>query len=190
MQILKHLNTEDIDINFNTNSKFFLSIPSIANNSYFSDRAGNEHYRLLSFVSNLFDNISIFDVGTHCGWSSFALASNQKNRIVSYDVDNSMLKKEIFSHIKNIEFKLGLAHLDSRLLLSDIILLDVAHDGVYEKIFLDFLIQNNYKGVLLVDDIYLNNEMLEFWASIKFNKTDISKFGHISGTGFVDFSNE
>lgn len=190
MKILKYLDINHINKNFDKNSNFFSSIPIIANNRYFLGDAGREHYRLLSFVSSLFNNISIFDIGTHSGWSSFALSSNQSNKIVSYDIDNSMLNKEDFVHIKNIEFNLGLAHLDNRLLSSDIILLDVAHDGIYEKTVLDFLVEKNYKGLLLIDDIHLNPEMLEFWNSIEMEKIDISSFGHISGTGLVDFINE
>ena len=53
------------------------------------------------------------------------------------------------------------------------------------KNFYDWLIKINYKGLLLFDDIHLNNEMRTFWNNIIHKKEDISHIGHITGTGVV-----
>ena len=62
---------------------------------------------------------------------------------------------------------------------------DTDHNGIHEKLFYDWLIKINYKGLLLFDDIHLNNEMRTFWNNIIHKKEDISHIGHITGTGVV-----
>ena len=78
---------------------------------------------------------------------------------------------------------------------SDLIFLDAAHDGKMEQEIYDFLCRNDYKGILLLDDISLNKEMALFWRGIDKKKYDITEIGHgkdddfnRSGTGLVDFS--
>ena len=67
------------------------------------------------------------------------------------------------------------------------ILLDTNHDGTFEKAFYEYLIEIDYKGILLLDDIKLNPEMIDFWNGITKEKQDISEIGHITGTGLVMF---
>jgi hypothetical protein len=73
------------------------------------------------------------------------------------------------------------------LLSSKIILLDTFHDGGFELEFLNYLKGINYSGVLILDDIHLNNEMKSFWENINEDKLDITNIGHGSGTGVVYF---
>lgn len=43
---------------------------------------------------------------------------------------------------------------------------------------------NNYKGLVVWDDIFLNQDMIDIWNSIPNDeKVDITKYGHFSGTG-------
>jgi hypothetical protein len=90
-----------------------------------------------------------------------------------------------------VEFIIG-DILDSRyeslVLSSSYILLDTFHDGTFEKQFVDYLSLIHWKGYLLLDDIYLNNEMKNFWNSLDRDKTDLTSIGHITGTGLVIFS--
>jgi hypothetical protein len=81
------------------------------------------------------------------------------------------------------------------LLKSNLLFVDAAHDGIMEKQIYDFLCENNYKGILLLDDISLNKEMAFFWQNIDKKKYDITEIGNgiggtlwRSGTGLVDFS--
>ena len=74
------------------------------------------------------------------------------------------------------------------ILESKIIVLDTYHTGTFEKTFYDYLKEINYKGILLLDDIKLNNEMVEFWNLITEEKDDITHIGHITGTGIVYFN--
>ena len=78
---------------------------------------------------------------------------------------------------------------------SDLIFLDAAHDGRMEQEIYNFLCANDYKGMLLLDDISLNKEMSLFWRGIDKKKHDLTEVGHgkdddfnRSGTGLVDFS--
>ena len=73
------------------------------------------------------------------------------------------------------------------ILKSKIILLDTFHDGTFEKEFFNYLEDINYTGTLLLDDINLNKNMIEFWNSIDYDKDDITHIGHSSGTGSVYF---
>jgi hypothetical protein len=48
--------------------------------------------------------------------------------------------------------------------------------------------QLGYKGYLLLDDIFLNKEMVEFWNLIELDKQDLTNLGHVTGTGVVYFN--
>jgi hypothetical protein len=151
----------------------FLNLPS-----------GQAHYKLLSFIVSLFNNSNIFDVGTNACRSAIALSTNKNNKVISYDVEQNLLINPI---LKNVEFILGDTIEDSRLKDTPFIMLDVNHDGLYEDIFYNFLRSINWKGILLLDDIHLNEPMKKFWSSIVEEKYDITNLGSWSGTGLVIF---
>lgn len=65
----------------------------------------------------------------------------------------------------------------------------------FEREFFARLLQHNYQGVLVLDDIHLNDEMKKWWTEVKENADannyrcfDVTAIGHYSGTGLVDFS--
>ena len=75
--------------------------------------------------------------------------------------------------------------------------MDTYHDGVFETQVFNYLLKNNYKGIIVLDDIHWSQEMIDFWKKIKIEKHDITFLGHegglgpmgnISGTGIIDFS--
>lgn len=68
-----------------------------------------------------------------------------------------------------------------------LISIDVAHEGDYEAIFYEFLAASPFNGLLVLDDVYLNEAMKAFWASITHTKFDITTVGHWPGTGLVAF---
>jgi hypothetical protein len=61
------------------------------------------------------------------------------------------------------------------------------HDGTTETQFLDALHTNGFRGIILCDDIKLNDGMKEFWDGIPshLKKVDLTAWGHWSGTGAV-----
>jgi hypothetical protein len=150
--------------------------------------AGREHYRLLAFISQQVQNKELVDIGTYQGSSAIALAFNQKNRVISFDLFKNSLIDLI--NIKNIQFKIDNVLSDiytSILLNSPVIFLDTDHDGVFEQLLYDHLHNIGYEGILILDDIHLNSEMKFFWNSISKEKYDLTKKGHWSGTGIVIF---
>ncbi|MDA8138503.1 MAG: class I SAM-dependent methyltransferase [Desulfobacteraceae bacterium] len=155
--------------------------------AYFLDTQFKEHYRLLAYLSTLCNNRILFDVGTLKGYSALAMSYNPANRVISYDIENL---KDIHGvdELKTIEYCIGNVLDDPRLLSSPLILLDTYHDGTFEHQFYQHLKKNKYKGVLVLDDIHLNEPMEKFWNSIEEPREDVTELGHWSGTGIVDFS--
>ena len=58
------------------------------NDMEFYGDCGRQHYRLLSYLSTLFNNSDIFDIGTHRGSSAMALSYNPTNKVYSFDIEN------------------------------------------------------------------------------------------------------
>ena len=149
---------------------------------YIKEPAGKEHYRLLVWLGYQCYFGSLVEVGVYKGLSGCALSLNNKNKVTGFDlVDNITCNLP-----SNYTYIIGDILLNDRLLKqSPFVLYDTNHDGVHEKLFYDWLVKINYKGLILFDDIRLNPEMVAFWESITHKKEDISSIGHITGTGAV-----
>jgi hypothetical protein len=167
-------------------SCFAKYVANFEHRNYFLDVDFREHYRLIAYLGTLFDNSNIFDIGTCLGYSALALSYNNTNRVISYDIFEC---KELAhaEELSSIEYLLGDVLNDERLLESPLIMLDTNHDGVFEKRFYEFLKGNRYKGLVLLDDIHLNEPMKKFWSSITETKEDVTDLGHWSGSGLVEF---
>lgn len=157
---------------------------------YMSDRyyklitAEKEHYKLLAFLSKQVNNSIIFDIGSYRGLSAIAMAANSSNKVISYDIGNFI---EVNTP-SNVEFKIGNCLEELSMSLSPLICLDVdPHDGIFELEFVEWLESHKFKGLLVLDDIFKNQAMTDFWSGIKQEKYDITAFGHHSGTGLVVF---
>jgi hypothetical protein len=153
---------------------------------YFLNREFKEHYQLLAFLSHRFSDATLFDIGTLKGYSALAMSHNPVNQVVSYDIEDLKCLHDS-RKLTTIEYRIGNALEDPRLLHAPLILLDTYHDGIFEKQFYDHLKTNDYRGLLILDDIHLNEPMRRFWNNIDKKKEDITEFGHWSGTGLVDF---
>jgi hypothetical protein len=163
-------------------------INSLEYQGYFMSKSGQEHYRLLAYISQNDNLIDILDIGTLKGCSALAFSVNQSNKIRSFNIGNefdlNLIPENSEFFIDNIlknEYK-------DIILGSKYIMLDTYHDGTFEKEFVDYLISIGYKGYLLLDDIHLNFEMETFWGSIIQEKYDITNIGHSTGTGVVYFN--
>jgi hypothetical protein len=144
----------------------------------------NEHYKLLAHLANNLHDATIYDIGTYKGLSAIAMASNPSNCVVSYDIGNFL----DCTTPTNVEFKIGDCYLDPGMLESPLISLDVdPHDGEFEKQFISYLVANDYKGIVICDDIHLNPQMQDFWDSVTVKKFDVTEVGHYSGTGMIVF---
>lgn len=154
---------------------------------YFHSPSGRDHYRLLSHISKFYDNELLYDIGSNNGCSALALSENNSNQIKSYDINfhdgvQYVIKNNIEFFLKNV---LDESHFPNN---CRFIMLDTDHDGKFEKIFYDYLIDKGYKGLLFLDDIHLNDDMRNFWDNIiKEEKYDLTSIGHNTGSGIVIF---
>ena len=155
---------------------------------FFPLRSGQEHYRLLLFLSKLYNNTVISDIGTNKGASALALSENQSNKVISIDIED-VKDKEWINKLDNCSFMIAdILHDENvfkKVLESKLIFLDIDHLYTNEIRIYKKLIENNWKGVLICDDIHLNLEMKKFWQEVESNKIDITKYGHYSGTGAI-----
>jgi hypothetical protein len=153
---------------------------------FFLDTGFKEHYQLLAHLSTRVQGATIFDIGTLKGYSALALSYNNANRVISYDIADY---KELIDpeRLTNIDFRIGNVLEAPELPLSSIIVLDTEHDGRFETQVYSFLKENRFKGLLVLDDIHLNEPMKRFWRFIDMPKEDLTDIGHWSGTGIVDF---
>ena len=152
--------------------------------------AGQEHYKLLKYLASQVDT-DIVELGTHVGTGSLALALGTKKIVHTFNVRDQFTAyplKNIKRYIGEI-FELGLAEL---MLKCDLIFLDTAHNGPFETKVYTYLVEHEYRGILLLDDIFYTPGMKEFWNGISTVKYDITYLGHgfqNCGTGIVDFGN-
>lgn len=151
------------------------------------DDAGKEAYKLYSYFSEKLNNSIILDIGSYLGNSAIALSKNPSNTVISYDLEDTGVKD---IHRENIIWKtmnFMEDHIDYKNV--KLILIDIdPHTGVEEIKMIKFLKEIGWKGILLLNDIHLNDEMNNFWNSLNLNnKLDVTPIGHYSGTGLVFF---
>jgi hypothetical protein len=181
------------DINFDLYYKSYLE------DKDFYGNCGNEHYRLLSYLSTLFNNSNIMDIGTHRGLSAFALSFNKSNTIHTFDIlkkvsNNNILNRENIKFYINDLFNENEFNNFKELILScPFIFLDVdLHNGVMEIDFFRLLKSINYNGFVICDDIWHFKDMRDkFWYKIDYEQRyDITRLGHWSGTGIINFNKD
>ena len=160
----------------------------------FSNPAGFQHYRFLAYLSSIFNDITIADVGTSSGGSALALAANKTNKV--YSLDRVNCRGNAPTEIENVKFVVDDFHkpeIMDEITKASLISLDIQHEGPDEIYFYNELINRKWQGILIVDDIHLNPAMVDFWNGIRHPKFDITKYGHgdnNSGTGIVSFINK
>lgn len=153
-----------------------------SNSSY-----NREHYELLEFISKTNSFLSIIDAGTFMGLSAIKLASNATNKVSTYDISDAHLFPQLKEgKFPNITFYLkSIAdESDDVIKKSDVIFLDIdPHDGLQEQVFSHRLEKIGYQGMVIADDIWLNQGMINWWIGLQGIKIDLTTFGHFSGTG-------
>jgi hypothetical protein len=143
--------------------------------------AGDEHYRLLAYISTLFKGKTLLDIGTYKGDSAAALTYSGKNKVISFDLNDSLENVN-----PNVEYKIAnILDYPDLVIKAPFILLDTFHEGDFEMEFIDFLNHINYKGLIIFDDIHLNDPMKKVYNSINKEKYDLTNIGHHTGTGLV-----
>lgn len=167
----------------------------------FYDVPGKQHYKLLSYLSTFFKDSDLIDIGTHKGSSALALSYEPSNFVHTFDIVDKVAglntpkkkfsnKPNIVRHYRNLWENLSLNK--DFLFSSPMIFVDIdPHEGRDELIFYYFMLLNRYPGILIFDDIHYFEGMRKFWAQVDDKyKTDLTKYGHFSGTGVVIFNPE
>ena len=191
-------------MNYNFNKKHiystnFDSFKNIITHDEFYGETGTEHYRLLSYISTLFNNVDILDIGTNYGYSALALSYNKTNTIHTFDTEKKDIKEDIKNknnikfHIENL-FEVSVQDKwKDTILKCPFILLDVEpHNGFMEINFYNYLKNINYQGFIICDDIWYFKEMRDnFWYKIPYTERyDLTHLGHWSGTGIITFNKQ
>lgn len=168
--------------------------PFARDNPEFYAEAGKEHYRLLAYLSTKVSG-TLIDIGTHRGASALALSFNPANRVLTFDIEERT--PQIVDHRSNVtRFIEDLTKDNVRnkyrrtLLESPLILLDIdPHEGERECEFLEWLEVNEYKGLVVLDDVWHFKDLREkVWYEIpRSRKIDLTRVGHWSGTGLMTY---
>lgn len=169
----------------------------LSDGSDFSE-AGIEAYKLYAYISTLVNNCNILEVGTSFGRSALALAFNENNKVLSFDILEQGASKIQRSNLKCVIANFMEYNIDWKTI--DIIMIDVdPHDGIKERHFLEYLKNQKWEGLLILDDILPNwpviipgadpTAMNNWWNEISEEKYDLSDVGHFSGTGLVNIGN-
>jgi predicted O-methyltransferase YrrM len=150
---------------------------------YITMGAGREHYRLLYWFGKTYAYYAL-ELGTYRGHSALAIAMGGAN-VNSFDIESHLdilivEEYDLYFHIKEN----GHLEINDKVKL---VFLDTYHDGTYERVVLNHLRDIKWKGILVMDDIHLNDEMKAVWSEITERKEDWSDIGHWSGTGIVFF---
>lgn len=177
-----------------TNTDFFRKYYTFDDTHHFAQQTG-QHYKLLTYVSSLFDGITILDVGTYDGASCLALAQNPNNNVITYDIENIHYPKltplPFLNDYPNVRQKV----LDINLEVADviksakIIFLDIVHDGIAEKKISDMLEKINYQGYVFCDDVFstYHPACTQWFANLTIEKYNLTEIGGHNGTGLLNY---
>lgn len=157
---------------------------------------GQEHHKLLAYLSSLINDKMIFDIGTHLGDSAHALAYNITNHVHSFDILDKVApsrrqRANITYHLEDLFDPMVLKKWGETLLESAIVFIDIdPHAGKQEMALVEWLRTHDYQGLIVLDDIWYFKAMRdELWQRIEDRyKLDVTRWGHWSGTGLVSFA--
>ena len=167
---------------------------------------GFGQYNVLAHLSTYFNDDIIIDIGTgHEAVSARALSYNETNVVYSYDIEFNENAHNHIERLDNVEYDVFNPFENSKarelMLSASLISLDVEpHDGIKEKEFVQFFVINDWRGIMVCDDIHMgkgepgcnNFRMAAFWEDVDKTKYDISdnNYAHRTGTGIICFDNQ
>lgn len=163
---------------------------------FFSQKAGQEVYKLLGYISNHCNGV-VTDIGTQFGSSALALSLNNEVFVETYDKfklvpDNNQVIT--IANKPNIKYRiLSAQSIISKIAESSVVYLDInTSDGIEETKIINKLLELNFQGILILDDIKLNSVMENVWNNVpkQLKKIDVTEFGHWSGTGIIVYNSQ
>jgi hypothetical protein len=170
--------------------------PQLEENKEFYGVCGKEHYRLLAYLSTLFNNSSIIEIGTHQGKSAMALSYNSTNIIHTFDITKKYIPvidtiSNIHYHYDNLFDRETFISWAPTILECPFIFVDVdPHNGEMEIELFKLLEEIGYNGFVVWDNIWNFKEMRNnFWYKVPDSiRYDLTLVGHWSGTGVTTFN--
>ena len=179
-----------------------LATKSIRMQDNFEEGPGGSPYHLYAFLSTLFDDSIILDVGSQYGNSALAFSYNESNHVISYEIDpwysnetyHTKTRRDIERDNitwRDIDFR---DDEDIDYEKVKIILIDIDPHGhkiagkEEELRMIEHLLEKGWSGVLIFDDINKGCQMQDFWNELSISgwtKIDVSELGHSSGTGIL-----
>jgi predicted O-methyltransferase YrrM len=167
----------------------------LVDQEFYHGNSGVQEYRLYSYLTTFFNDITILDIGTLQGRSAVSLSYNDTNNVISYDIQNHINNNyhKIYSK-KNIKFNIKnvLDELTEDLIQKvKIVMIDIDHYETIETKIIKRLKELNFSGIIILDDItkhpdpIVNICMKKLWDNIEDTKYDFTVYGHWSGTGII-----
>jgi predicted O-methyltransferase YrrM len=161
---------------------------------YFLEEPGKEPFKLIAYLSKHIGGNAI-DMGTLYGSSALALSYNEDTQVLTLDVKKHIPEtQDIVTPLNRTNIRMIVASCQSILphaAKADLILLDIDINLTTEiKKIVHDLIYYKYKGVLVLDNIHVNQDMKQVWNEIptQIKKIDATSIGHHTGTGILIFN--
>lgn len=159
-------------------------IKDVYSAQFLNKEAGIEHYKLLAWISSQVKKGSIVEVGCHEGAGALALSYSGR-KVETFDLMDKCHPK--IKEVVKFTLAEGFNSLEAAK-KAKVVFVDAIHSGVFELEFLQELMKENNKPVIIFDDIHLNDEMKAFWSEVQklgIDSQDWTDIGHWSGTGVV-----
>jgi predicted O-methyltransferase YrrM len=180
-------------------------VKRMAQPPYYPDVWPGEHYKLLAGLILAGRAQTVIEIGTSTGLSALAMLTvmPQNSRLVTFDLipwknfEDTCLRDEDFADGRLSQIiddvcdpKVMRKHAEL-FTKAGIIFADGPKDGRFKYAFLDRLKELHLVSTPLVvfDDIRLLN-MLSLWRGIQKPKLDLTSFGHWTGTGLVEWTQD
>jgi hypothetical protein len=172
----------------------------LVDSTYYDDKSGIQEYRLYSYLTEFFNEITILDIGTYTGRSAVALSHNESNRVISYNiVDDIQHPNHPIYKKSNIEFRIKdvMDDLTRDFIHSynvQIVMIDIDDYGKSEKLIIERLRDIGFSGIIIIDDTHhpekeMGKCMKRLWEELdhigNLKKYDFTSYGHCSGTGVL-----
>jgi hypothetical protein len=161
----------------------------------FLNSAGKEGYRLLAYLSSLYNNTHIISVGSSIE-AALALSYNDSNSVFWMDLENT--KSPVVDRRPNIKHFVANVFDDETqdvwediLKNSAIIYVNVSPlTGTAEYLLYEYFKRINYKGIILFDNVWVNEDMRNnLWYKIPDEyRYDLTDAGHYTGSCVVTFN--
>jgi hypothetical protein len=181
-------------------ASFYHKFRSIVNdNMTFFEEPGERPYFLLSHIASKYKNKSIIVTDAWQGYASLALTFEPTNKVYSF-TQNKYMQSNIRNTPNHIVYEnIDLLQRDQLqnnrelIMNSAIIFVDHSpHNGVDEYVLYEFLLANNYEGIVISDHVWIHKTMRDaYWYKIPDDyRYDLTEFGSEDGTTVYTFCPE